>query len=70
MDYNIVLQRPEHWSSPMRGATVLRIDRTEVQDPLCTLITDSKGDYDALKNELPQDDKERSGDAHHWATHG
>ena len=41
----------------MRGTTVLRTDRTEVQDPLCTLITDSKGVYDALNNELPQDDK-------------
>ena len=41
----------------MRGATMLRTDRAEVQDPLCTLIPDSKGVYDAFNNELPQDDK-------------
>ena len=51
-----MLQRPEHWSSPERVATVLRTDRPEVQDPLCALITDSKGVSDALHNELPQDD--------------
>ena len=56
-DYNIVLQRPGHWSSPERVATVLRTDRPEVQDPLCTLVADSKGVFDALNNELPQDDK-------------
>ena len=42
---------------PPRAATVLRTDRPEVQDPLCTLVTDSKGVYGALNNELPQDDK-------------
>ena len=50
-------QRPRHCHSPPRAATVLRTDRPEVQDPLCTLITDSEGVYDALNNELPQDDK-------------
>ena len=29
----------------------------EVQDPEVTVISDSKGLYDALNNELPQDDK-------------
>ena len=56
-DYSIVLQPPEHWTSPVRVATVLRTDRSEVQDPCCTLVTDSKGVYDALNNGLPQDDK-------------
>ena len=37
--------------------TVLRTDRPEIQDPFVTMITDSKGLYDALNNELPQSDK-------------
>ena len=35
---------------------MLRTDRTEVQDPFCTLITDSEVFYDPLNNELPQAD--------------
>ena len=37
--------------------TVLRADRCEVDDPDVSLLGDSKGLYDALNNELPQDDK-------------
>jgi len=37
--------------------TVLRTDRPEVIDPEVSLLSDSKGLYDALNNELPQDDK-------------
>ena len=35
----------------------MRTDRIEVIDPFMSLLTDSKGVYDALNNELPQDDK-------------
>ena len=52
-----MLQRHEHCRSPERVATVLRMDRSEVQDSFCTLVTHSKGVYDVFKNELPQDDK-------------
>ena len=41
----------------MRGATVPRTNGAEVQDQLYTLIIDSKGVYDALNTDLPQDDK-------------
>ena len=37
--------------------TVLRTDRVEVIDPFMSLLSDSKNVYDALNNELPQDDK-------------
>ena len=37
--------------------TVLRTDRPEVVDPEVSLLSDNKGLYDALNNELPQDDK-------------
>ena len=37
--------------------TVLRTDRAEVIDPFMSLLSDSKNVYDALSNELPQDDK-------------
>ena len=37
--------------------TVLRTDRSNVIDPEASVISDSKGLYDALNNELPQDDK-------------
>ena len=40
----------------MRGATVLRTGRAEVQDPPCSFTAESQGVYDALNNELPQDD--------------
>ena len=36
---------------------MLRTDREEVIDPEVSLVSDSKGLYDALNNELPQDDK-------------
>eukprot|EP00973_Karenia_brevis_P073817 10260073-Karenia_brevis.AAC.1 len=55
-DFNILTQRPEHWGPVRRGPTVLRTERTEVKDPLCTMRSDSKGLF-ALNNELPQDDK-------------
>ena len=36
---------------------MLRTDRPEIIDPEVSLVSDSKGLYDALNNELPQDDK-------------
>eukprot|EP00973_Karenia_brevis_P015944 2179836-Karenia_brevis.AAC.1 len=62
------MQRPDHWGSIIHGPTVLRTERPEVKDPLCTLIIDSKGLYDALNNELPQDDKERNRKTDHRRT--
>eukprot|EP00973_Karenia_brevis_P036450 5025984-Karenia_brevis.AAC.1 len=35
----------------------MRTERQEVKDPLCSMISDSKGLYDALNSEWPQDDK-------------
>ena len=35
----------------------MRTERPEVQDPEVSVLSDSKGLYDALNNELPQDDK-------------
>ena len=36
---------------------MLRTDREEIVDPEVSILSDSKGLYDALNNELPQDDK-------------
>ena len=36
---------------------MLRSDRPEVIDPEVSLLSDSRGLYDALNNELPQGDK-------------
>ncbi len=44
---------PEALGKPSVEPTVLRTDRPEVIDPLCTLVPDSKGLYDSLNNELP-----------------
>ena len=35
----------------------MRTDRVEVIDPFVSLLSDSKNVYDALNDELPQDDK-------------
>ena len=52
------MQRPRHFrSEPTRKMTVMRTERPEVQDPEVSMLSDSKGLYDALNNELPQDDK-------------
>ena len=56
-DFDLVTQWPRHSKPPPRGPTVLRTDRPEVIDPMCSLCSDSKCVYDALNNELPQDDK-------------
>ena len=56
-DFDIFTQWPRHLGVPTRQPTVLRTDRAEVKDPYVTIISDSKGLYDALNNELPQDDK-------------
>ena len=50
-------QQPSHFALPSSTPTVLRTDREQVQDPDASLLSDSKGLYDALNNELPQDDK-------------
>ena len=50
-------QRPKHFASLVDQPTVLRTDRLKVIDPDVSLLSDSKGLYDALNNELPQDDK-------------
>eukprot|EP00973_Karenia_brevis_P010355 1404275-Karenia_brevis.AAC.1 len=55
--FKILTQCPEHWGPVRRGPTVLRAERPEVKDLLCTMISDSKGLFDALNNELPQDDR-------------
>ena len=56
-DYNIVTQWPKHLTPIPKYPTVLRTDRVEVIDPFVSLLSDSKNVYDALNNELPQDDK-------------
>ena len=56
-DFNIATKFPNHMAVPPKAPTVLRTDRPEVIDPLCNLVSDNKGLYDALNNELPQDDK-------------
>ena len=56
-DFDLLTQRPKHFLPISSEPTVLRTDRPEVVDPEVSLISDSKGLYDALNNELPQDDK-------------
>ena len=56
-DFDIIEQRPRHFSPISRKPTVLRTERPEIIDPEVSLVSDSKGLYDALSNELPQDDK-------------
>ena len=56
-DYDIVTQRPKHIAAPGSEPAVLRTDREEIIDPEVSILSDSKGLYDALNNELPQDDK-------------
>merc|ERR1712015_229401 len=56
-DYSIQSLRPKHFPGRSRNPTVLRADREEVIDPEASVLSDSKGLYDALNNELPQDDK-------------
>ena len=55
--FDIMSQQPSHLALPSSAPTVLRTDREVVQDPIASLLCDSKGLYDALNNELPQDDK-------------
>ena len=62
-DYDTRTQWPKHRTPPPKHPTVLRTDRVEVIDPLMSLLSDSKGVYDALNNELPQDDEVSGGDA-------
>ena len=57
-DFDISTQRPRHFPKAERQPTVLRSDRPEVIDPEMSLLSDSKGLYDALNNELPQDNKQ------------
>ena len=45
------------WAPWPTGPTVLRTDRPNHVDPLCSLVSDSKGMFDSQNNELPQDDK-------------
>ena len=56
-DFNIVTQWPDCIRPEPRKPTVLRTDRSEIIDPIASLCSDSKGTFDALNNELPQDDK-------------
>ena len=56
-DFNIATQWPDCIRPSPKRPTVLRTDRAEIMDPMMTLCSDSKGTYDALNNELPQDDK-------------
>ena len=56
-DYDILTMRPRHWGQVVKYPTVLRTDRPEIIDPEVSVLTDDKGLYDALNNELPQDDK-------------
>ena len=55
-DFDIVMPRPRHFAIHSTAPTVLRIDSPSVRDPECSLVSASKGLYDALNNELPQDD--------------
>ena len=36
---------------------MVRTDRPNIRDPFASVLSDSKGLYDAMNNELPQDDK-------------
>ena len=56
-DFNIVTMWPRCIEPKASGPTVLRTDRAEVEDPMMSLLTDSKNVFDALNNELPQEDK-------------
>ena len=56
-NYDMLTQRPAHKPLPVRGPTVVRSDRPEIRDPDASVLSDSKGLYDAINNELPQDDK-------------
>ena len=60
-DYNVVSMWPRCIQPPVSGPTVLRSDRTEIIDPFMSLLSASKGLYDALNNEVPQDDKKMRG---------
>ena len=42
---------------PSKEPVVLRTDREEIIDPEVSVLSDSKGMYDALNNEVLQDDK-------------
>ena len=56
-DFDIRTSWPASRQPPAKQATVLRTDRPEIIDPFASLVSDSKGVFDALNNELPQDDK-------------
>ena len=55
-DFCMVRQLPRHFAKMSKEPTVLRTSRPNIMDPLVSLLSDSKGLYDALNNELPQDD--------------
>ena len=56
-NWDILLANPRHYPKVNRTPSVLKTDRPTVIDPQVTLCSDSKGLFDALNNELPQDDK-------------
>ncbi len=56
-NFDILTTSPRHFPKVTRTPSVLKTDRPTVVDPQVTLCSDSKGLFDALNNELPQDDK-------------
>ena len=56
-DFCMVRQLPRHFAKVSKEPIVLRTSRPNIIDPLVSLLSDSKGLYDALNNELPQNDK-------------
>jgi hypothetical protein len=56
-NWDILATNPRHFPKVTRTPSVLKTDRPTVVDPQVTLCSDSKGLFDALNNELPQDDK-------------
>ena len=56
-DFDKLDQRPRHFPKIDTSPSVLRTDRQDVIDPEVSLLSDSKGLYDANNNEIPQDDR-------------
>ncbi len=56
-NWDILAINPKHFCKVTRSPSVLKTDRPTVDDPQVTLRSDSKGLFDALNNEMPQDEK-------------
>ena len=57
-DYSILTQRRKNCATPnTKMPHVVRDENPSYRDPEATIVMDSKGLFDALDNELPQDDR-------------